>query len=114
MQQNPANRRPHVAIEMLDPEHCKTLSHALHNVLSTDLAEITYAQLIDDLPTTCIAWERRGIWLYKGHPLFIYRELCKGALERARTFRDGFDFAVLRFDSLVGTESSSRSLRCCC
>jgi len=55
MEGNPTNRRPHMAIEMLDPEHCKTLTHALHNVLSTDLAEVTYAQLIDGIPTTYTA-----------------------------------------------------------
>ncbi|KAK4246585.1 hypothetical protein C7999DRAFT_42006 [Corynascus novoguineensis] len=84
---------------MLDPEHCKTLTHALDNVLSTDLAEIIYAQLIDG----------RGIWLYKGHPLLNHGNLCKGALERARTFRDGFDPAVLRLDPLA----PSREFKMC-
>ncbi|KAK4243685.1 hypothetical protein C7999DRAFT_44559 [Corynascus novoguineensis] len=73
---------------MLDPEHCNTLTRALHN-------------LIDGLPTTYTAWEGRAYWLYTGHPLLNHRKLCKGALERARRFRDEFDPAVLRFDSLV-------------
>ncbi|KAK4247304.1 hypothetical protein C7999DRAFT_14649 [Corynascus novoguineensis] len=101
MSQNPANRRPHVAIEMLDPGHCKTLTQALYNVLSTDLAEVTYAQLIDGLPTISTVWEGRGIWAPRGHPLLNHSKLCKGALERTRMFRDEFDPAVLRFDSLV-------------
>ncbi|KAK4244759.1 hypothetical protein C7999DRAFT_17031 [Corynascus novoguineensis] len=103
----PANRRPHVAIEMLDPEHCKILTHALQNVLSIGLAEITYAQLIDGLPTIDTVWEMRGIWAPQGHPLLNHKKLCKDALERARKFRDEFDPAVLRFDSLVRTEFPS-------
>ncbi|KAK4247306.1 hypothetical protein C7999DRAFT_32283 [Corynascus novoguineensis] len=101
MQQNPPNRRPHVAIEILDPEYCNTLTHALHNVLSTNLAEVTCAQLIDGLPMIHTTWEMRGYTLNYKHPLQKHEKLCKGALERAQKFRDEFDPAVLRFDSLV-------------
>ncbi|KAK4464402.1 hypothetical protein QBC42DRAFT_263327 [Cladorrhinum samala] len=76
-------------------DHYKIFCRALKNVLSTDLALETYAQIIDGLPTADIAYDRRSPGLFGDHPIEDHEELCPGALERARAFREEFDMSVL-------------------
>ncbi|KAK4153797.1 hypothetical protein C8A00DRAFT_43360 [Chaetomidium leptoderma] len=98
----PAPReRSEVSIDTLDLDHHQTLARAIRNILSTDLAEVTLAQLIDGLPLVSTVWDMKGSLLIKGHPLFNHDKLCQGASEQARMFRDTFKPAILRFDSQV-------------
>ncbi|KAK4041494.1 hypothetical protein C8A01DRAFT_14737 [Parachaetomium inaequale] len=96
-----AQRRPRVAVEVLDLDHYHPLIRALSNVLSTDLAQVTYAQLIDGLPMVGTAWDMRAYLLFKEHPLVTHDKLCEGAMERAQVFCGTFDPVMLQFDSLV-------------
>lgn len=94
-------QRPRVAIDVLDLDHCHSLTRALRNVLSTDLAQVTYAQLIDGLPTMDTVYDMRGYMILEGFPLLAHEKLCEGAAERARLFCATFDPGALQFDSLV-------------
>lgn len=92
---------PSVSVEVLDSVHYDPLLRALRNVLSTTLAEISFAQLLDGLPLVDIVWDMKGSLVMKGHPLLSHDSLCEGATEQARMLRDTFDPAILRFSSLV-------------
>ena len=90
-----------VSVELLAPEHYHTLVQAIRNVLSTEVAELTMAQLVDGLPLASSGWDARGTLLIRDHPLTRHETLCDGALEQTKGFRDAFDPAILRFDSHV-------------
>ena len=92
-----------VTVDVLDTEHYRPLVRAIHNITRTDLAEITFAQLIDGLPIVDTVWDMRGTLVSKGHPLISHDRLCDGAMERLRAFRDLFDLIILTFDSPVGS-----------
>ncbi|KAL2258386.1 hypothetical protein VTK26DRAFT_8322 [Humicola hyalothermophila] len=91
--------QPSVSPEGLDLDHYHPLVRAIKNVLSTDLAEVTFAQLIDGLPLVSTVWDMRGSLLRNGHPLYSHDQLCAGAIEQARMYRDEFDPAILRLDA---------------
>lgn len=79
-------------------QHYAMFSGAISNVLSTEIALFTYAQIIDGLPTDEVAYDRRSPGLHGDHPIEHHVDLCPGALERAREFRQSFDPAILSFD----------------
>ncbi len=81
--------------------HSTILGRAIFNVLSTDLAAFTYAQIIDGLPTADVAWDRRFPDLPGVHPIGRHEELRPGVMERAREFRRRFDPSMLSFDPKV-------------
>jgi hypothetical protein len=78
------------------------LVRAITRILSTDIAEETYAQIIDGLPISDVAFDRR-VQFHKHHPILhqAHEELCPGMLDKAREFRDGFRPDILTFDSQV-------------
>ena len=89
---------PQGTLSLLDEEHRRTFRRALLNILSTDLAESTYAQILDGLPT---AESLRRSWSpLNDHPVHAldHTEVCDGSLERARNLRLAIDFSLLRFD----------------
>ena len=95
-------RRPSkVSVELLDPEHHEILVRAIRNVLSTELAETTMAQLVDGLPLASSGWDARGSLIIGDHPLTEHKTFCAGVIDQTRAFRDAFDSRVLRFDSPV-------------
>ncbi|KAK0739909.1 hypothetical protein B0T21DRAFT_150439 [Apiosordaria backusii] len=77
--------------------HYKLFIRAMKNVLSTELAQFTYAQIIDGLPIEDVAWDRRIPAVYGNHPIEHHPDLCPGALERAREYKDQIDFSILSF-----------------
>lgn len=90
-----ANR---ISIENLTPEHHSILVHAIRNVLSTELAVFTYAQIMDGLPTGDVAWDKRSPGIEGDHPIDEEHEtLCPGVLEKARDFQDNWSPADLKF-----------------
>lgn len=99
--QNRQQQRLKLTAEVLDVDHYSPLVHAIRNVLSTDLAETTYAQLVDGLPIVDTVWDMRGSLILRGHPLIGHGKVCEGALERVRFFRANFDVTSLQFDSAV-------------
>lgn len=89
------------SIDALDEGHRRIFTNAIINILATDLAEFTYAQILDGLPTEESV--RSGFHFMHDHPVFTLRHenLCEGFLDKARKFRSHFDPSELRFDRSV-------------
>ncbi|KAB5549546.1 hypothetical protein GE09DRAFT_1174452 [Coniochaeta sp. 2T2.1] len=92
-------KRSKVSPEVLALEHYHILDRAIRNVLSTELVELTMAQLVDSLPLAASGWDARGTLLLRGHPLTGHESLCNGVLELTRAFRQSFHPTMLSFDS---------------
>ena len=88
-----------------DSEHYKLFSRAVHNVLSTDLALFTFAQIVDGLPTAEVAADRRfpdiSYCSDDHHPIEQHLELCPGTMERTREIHQQFELSTLLFDPAV-------------
>lgn len=89
------------SLGLLDAEHVDVFRNALERILSTDIAETTFSEIIDGLPM-------RSTWLQfalfnETHPVNVlgHDTLCDGAREKARRFRDEFDIYMLSFPSKV-------------
>ncbi|RSL83585.1 hypothetical protein CEP51_004445 [Fusarium floridanum] len=79
--------------------HRDILGRAIKNVLSTELAQFTYAQIIDGLPTGDVSWDRRYPGVFGEHPIDSdHEELCPGAMEKARKFYTQWSPEILMFD----------------
>ena len=91
-----------LVIGSLEGAHRTSVLRAIANVLATPTAEITYAQIIDGLILSDVAFD-----IYDGniaplHPLIDeHKDLCPGVLERARELRISFDASALEMDSTV-------------
>ncbi|KAF5537314.1 hypothetical protein FMEXI_10004 [Fusarium mexicanum] len=89
-----------LTIHTLDHTHQDTVTSAFARILDTDIAEVTYAQIIDGLPLGEVGFESRGGIPHQDHPInHCHDELCAGILDKAREFRRRFDPLVLEFDS---------------
>ncbi|KAF7563632.1 hypothetical protein G7046_g454 [Stylonectria norvegica] len=86
-------------LELLDEDHRKPLDRAVSNLLGTDIAEFTYAQILDGLPTEKSL--RESFAVVKDHPVYTkhHAEICPGFLDKARKFRAQFTTDQLRFQS---------------
>lgn len=86
------------SIRDVDIDHYNAFTTALTNLLHTNLAELTYAEIIDGVPTanTWSAYDGSRHEIIEAH-----RELCPGALDAARQFRANLRLADLTFDSTV-------------
>jgi hypothetical protein len=92
----------HATIESLPAEHRDIFVHALKNVLSTELAEVTYAQILDGAPIADVAIDRYSSHLIDpDHPVRSHKTLCAGVLEKARRFRSVLDTTAIPFQSQV-------------
>lgn len=96
-----ADHRARIPIGKLDDAHRQVLVRAINNVLATDEAILTYAQIIDGLPIADVAFDRRISGIYGDHPLDLHEELCPGALEKAREICPQWDPAMLTFSPRV-------------
>ncbi|KAK3292398.1 uncharacterized protein B0H64DRAFT_329123 [Chaetomium fimeti] len=87
-------------VSNLPQRHRDVFERALRRVLSTDLAQVTYAQIIDGFPVVNVAEDMRGWGIDPDHPVFRdnHDKLCPGAWERLTEFRDSFDIDVLSMD----------------
>lgn len=91
-----------LSIDSLDGDHAELFRRAITRVLSTEIAETTYAQIIDGLPLSDVVKDTESGGPPDGHPINnSHRELCPGVLEKAREFREEFDPQILEFDSRV-------------
>jgi hypothetical protein len=91
-----------LSLESLETNHRDHLTRAISNVLSTDIAEITYAQIVDGLPLSSVFDDTRNLSLIRYHPVRTqHTELCPGILERTRQLYAEFDFNVILFDARV-------------
>jgi hypothetical protein len=88
-----------LSISDFDGEHRQLLVRAITRVLSTTLAEMTYAQIIDGLPIGDIAYDSRE-QPYGAHPIDdAHEELCPNMLDKAREFLAEFQPEILTFNS---------------
>ncbi|EWZ96026.1 hypothetical protein FOCG_06090 [Fusarium oxysporum f. sp. radicis-lycopersici 26381] len=88
----------YVPLDQLEGVHFELLSRAVRNVLDTGIALITYAQIIDGLPVTDVAWDQHSSKYDPSHPINSHKELFPGALEKAKVFRTNFAMADVKID----------------
>jgi hypothetical protein len=91
----------YATIEDLPAQHRAIFVAALKNVLSTELAEVTYAQILDGAPVVDVATDRRVSRIDYRHPVRQHKTLCSGVIERIRSFRDSLDATIIPFGSVV-------------
>ena len=95
----------------LEGEHHERLVRAIARILATELAETTYAQIIDGLPTGDVAYDG-VVPRYDGHPIdHAHDELCPDMLDKSRKLRDGFRPEILTFNSQVEFDPIPNSWR---
>ncbi|KAK3997444.1 hypothetical protein QBC44DRAFT_354930 [Cladorrhinum sp. PSN332] len=97
---------------VLDDEHRQVFQTALTRVLAADLAESTYAEILDGLPTQT-AWLETNHREPDDHPVFTLKHdsLSPRVLEKIRNFRQTFDPVQLTFSSTVISPISYISAR---
>ncbi|KAF4495642.1 hypothetical protein FAGAP_8195 [Fusarium agapanthi] len=88
----------YVGLDQLEGRHYDSLSVALCNVLNTDIALMTFAQVIDGHPTADVVWDRYLATYEPSHPTINHKTLCEGALEKAKGFRAQFSMADVMVD----------------
>ncbi|KAI8315794.1 Aryl-alcohol dehydrogenase [Colletotrichum sp. SAR11_240] len=94
-----------------DGEHRDAFTRALWNVLATEIAEITFAQIIDGLPLAEVAQDSGNGSLPNGHPIHdLHQQLCPGVIQKTHEFRDKFDPGTIQIDSKLINEFRAASL----
>ncbi|KND89038.1 hypothetical protein TOPH_06332 [Tolypocladium ophioglossoides CBS 100239] len=91
-----------LSLDCLPGRHRDVFSRALSNVLYTEIAELTYAQIVDGLPLSSVQKDAYdfGLYLPGRHPLHDrHTELCPGVLERTRQIHREFSIESLECDS---------------
>lgn len=83
-------------VDSLETQHRQAFENALMRVLNTEVAEETFAEIIDGLPTAGSFSEFH--WTPDTHPSRDHGELCPGMVERAREFRANFKATMLDFE----------------
>lgn len=83
------------SVDALKTSHRQAFEDALMRVLNTELAEQTFAQIVDGLPTRDSFCEFH--WIQDDHPVNNHTVLCPGMIERAREFRSHFKADMLNF-----------------
>lgn len=99
----PNNNKMSTTCSALSSELQKLLQQALHNLLSTDIARHTLAQIVDGVPlpsTLEDTWG--GLDLEPDHPLFAHKSLCPGILAKTEELLRTFEVKDLTFESSVG------------
>lgn len=75
---------------LLDDSHNSALRRAISNVVHTNLAIATYAQIIDGLSTEDVAWDRSRHKLRAAHPLSDHVALCSEILDKLNAIKADF------------------------
>ncbi|KAL1867496.1 hypothetical protein Daus18300_006340 [Diaporthe australafricana] len=79
------------AEDVLDESHQRAFSRAVSNVLSTPIAEETFAQIVDGLPLEIVALTTRRGRMADEDPCLNHVALCPGALEKTKEYRTEFN-----------------------
>lgn len=90
--------------QVLDDAHQRALEHAVMSILSTSIAQETFAQIVDGLPLRSVALgtqRHRVLW---GDPIDNHPEMCPGALEKAREYQKKLEVRGLEVASAVSNE----------
>ncbi|KAJ0117023.1 hypothetical protein J7T55_003439 [Diaporthe amygdali] len=80
-----------VVATSLDGAHQVVFKRAMTNILATELAELTFAQLIDGLPLWDVAMDQSRKTHTKEEPVYNHKQLCDGAMEKMLELREQFD-----------------------
>jgi hypothetical protein len=94
---HPPDLNPVSIVSVLDSVYADTFKEALTRVLLTEVAEFTFSEILDGLPTEDSFREFNA--RLQGNPVFELEHnlLCPGAIKRIRSFRDAFDPLTLTF-----------------
>lgn len=101
LQRSKHDKANRINIDNLDTAHRDIFIQAVNNVLATDLAIFTYAQIIDGLPTADVGWDRNIQDLLGAHPLDSHEDLCPGAMDKARELCQKWDPLILLFNPKI-------------
>ena len=95
-------QRRKVAFNEIRAQHLDDLTRAIRNVLTTDIAEETFSQIVDGLPLASIERDRYFGPLCSHHPLpHEHVDFCPGVQDQFKELRNEFDIGSLSFDSEV-------------
>lgn len=89
----------------LDESHLAAFGQAIANILTTELARLTFTQLVDGCPLWDVVSKLDHYDLVREEPVFNHRELCPGALEKAEAFRNELDITTMEIRSSVSRAS---------
>jgi hypothetical protein len=97
-----------IPVSSLPQHHRDVFDRALQKVLATDLAQITYAQIIDGFPIVSVAKDMRWAHIDHEHPVFANKhdKVCPGAWEKMEEFHSSFSVDVLSMNERVGQPPS--------
>ncbi|KAL1882860.1 hypothetical protein Daus18300_000498 [Diaporthe australafricana] len=90
------------SVNVLNSEYHDLVARALRNTLSTEIAQSTFAQIVDGLPLLSVLEDTHAGLDPEpepDHPLFTHESLCPGALEKTREILRIFDIENLKFDT---------------
>lgn len=90
--------------QVLDDAHQRALDSAVMSIVSTPIAEETFAQIVDGLPLRSMALGTQNHRVVRGDPIDNHPEMCPGALEKAREFQKRLYTRGLEVASAVSTE----------
>lgn len=101
--QTTASDSPQLPISSItSTRHCELLIHAINNVISSPVAQETYAQIVDGLPLSKVASDGFAGCSCLGHPLLTeHTELCPGVAEETEALVSQFDVNTLLMPSQV-------------
>lgn len=86
-----------LSVSSLSDPHRDIFEKALRRILSTDVAELTFAQIADGLPIAAVAKDS-FLQVQHPHPLYkLHQEVCAGAVRKVKELRDNLHFDVLKF-----------------
>lgn len=88
-----------MSLASLDREHLASFKQALANLLSTPIAEFTYAQIVDGMPTSYTYMTDHDF--YDEFPVLNHENLCPGIMDKTRAIRSQFDVLSLKFELKV-------------
>ncbi|KAM3427769.1 hypothetical protein MY4824_009225 [Beauveria thailandica] len=84
-------------LDDLDEEHRNSFIKALLHILHTKVAELTYSEILDGIPTSASYLD--FYYQQEGHPAIGHTELCPGVLDRTLQLRHQLDPRTLHFSS---------------
>ncbi|KAI1861643.1 hypothetical protein JX265_009610 [Neoarthrinium moseri] len=101
-----------VSLDTLDEAHRKPVVKAILNILSTELAESTYCQIVDGLPLAVVYDEAYCDSLLDAkHPAYQHESLCPGVVGEARDLYSEFAPALLQFEISASLSQLARPSR---
>ncbi|KAG6353374.1 hypothetical protein INS49_007454 [Diaporthe citri] len=83
---------------ILNEPHRDAVASAISRVLSTEIAEITYAQIVDGLPLLQVFKDVHGHLICLDHPIHQHTQLKDNTLDTVRQIRNEFNPNILQFD----------------